>query len=301
MDRSRVCRTVAGLLAAVAVIGAARLAVADEPTRNTRPSADRRTTEFRPQESRVPGVAADHPLLPELSEAREWLAQARRTVHDFQCRVVKRERIDGILQDYYYIDMWVREEARAGDHVTAPLSVFMEFLGPSSAQGRRLLYVEGSNEGKILVRKGGKRFEYVITKVDPDSESTRSESLCPISQSGFIPLFAETVATIERHMAADPFGANTIVERLEGAKVDGRPCHVLRITHPQQQDGLDFYKGTYFVDAELGVPARIEKLDWPTRPGETPPLLAEYNYTKVRLNLGLTDKMFNPKALKARR
>jgi hypothetical protein len=236
-----------------------------------------------------------------LKDARQWLAQARSKVRDFQCRVVKRERIDGILQDYYYIEMWVREEVRTGDRVTAPLAVFMEFLGPSSAQGRRLLYVEGRNEGKILVRKGGKRFEYVVTKADPDGESARSESLRPISESGFVPLLAEIVATIERHMAADPSGENTLVDHPAGAKVDGRPCHVLRITHPQQQDGLDFHKGTYFIDAELGVPARIEKLDWPAAPAETPPLLAEFNYTKVRLNVGLTEAMFDPRMLRARR
>ncbi len=157
------------------------------------------------------------------------------------------------------------------------------------------------NDGKILVRKGGPRFEYVITKVDASSENTRSESLCPIGQSGFVPLLAEVVATLERHLAADPTGTNTTVDRPEGAKVDGRPCRVVRITHPQKQPDLDFHKGIYFIDAELEVPARIEKLDWPTEPDQPAPVIGEYNYTKVKLNLGLPDSTFDPKVLRAKR
>ena len=240
-------------------------------------------------------------MLPALKDAREWLSQARRTVHDFHCRVTKRERIDGILQEYYYIEMWVREEVRIGEQVRSPFSVYMEFLGPKSVYDRRLLYVDGRNEGKIVVRKGGPRFEYVVTEVDPDRESTKSESLCPITQSGFVPLLAEIVATMERHMSADPSGENTLVTHPQGARVDGRPCHVVRITHPEKQDGLDFHAGTYFIDAELGVPARIEKLDWPKKLDAPAGLIAEYNYTKVQINLGLTDSTFDPKRLRAKR
>jgi hypothetical protein len=288
------------LLAVAAIQAAAGGLASENAPRQTAP-VGQKTAEYRPQGAQVPAVAEDHPLLPALKDAREWLDQARRTVRDFRCRVVKRERIDGILQDYYHIDMWVREEVRSGQRVTSPLSVFMEFLGPSQVQGRRLLYVEGRNENKILVRKGGSRFDYIVTKVDADRDSTKNESLCPITQSGFVPLLAEVVATIERHMAADPAAENTMVDRPEGAKVDGRACHVLRITHPQKQPGLDFHIGTYFVDAELGVPARIEKLDWPSKPGATAPVLGEYNYTKVQINLGLPDSTFDQKHLRAKR
>lgn len=240
-------------------------------------------------------------MLPALKVAREWHSRLQLTVRDFYCRVAKRERIDGILQDYSYIDMWVREETRVGERVDSPLSVFMEFLGPSAVAGRRLLFVAGRNEGKILVRKGGTRFEYVITKVDPDRENTKSESLYPITHSGFIELLADLVETLEEHLATDPSGKNTIVERPEGAKVDGRPCHVLRISHPQKQDGLTFHIGTFFIDAELGVPARIEKLDWPSRPNGPSSLIGEYNYTKVQVNLGMTDSMFDPQVLRSKR
>ena len=301
MWSTRVSGRTGVVLTIVAVLQVAGAGASEKTPGNVRSRADRRAADYRPPAARLEAVSPDHPLLPALKEAREWLSQARQKVHDFHCRVTKRERIDGILQEFYYIEMWVREEVRIGEQVRSPFSVYMEFLGPKSVYDRRLLFVDGRNEGKIVVRKGGPRFEYVVTEVDADAESTKSESLCPITQSGFIPLLAEIVATMERHMIADPSGENTIVTHPQGARVDGRPCHVVRIAHPEKQDGLDFHVGTYFIDAELGVPARIEKLDWPKRPDAAAGLIAEYNYTKVQINLGLTDSTFDPKRLRAKR
>ena len=301
MLSTSVSRRAGVALTVVAMLQVAGASGSEKNAGSVRASADRRAAEYRPPAARLEAVSPDHPLLPALKDARQWLSQARQKVRDFHCRVTKRERIDGVLQEFYYIEMWVREEVRVGEQVRSPFSVYMEFLGPKSVYDRRLLFVDGRNEGKIVVRKGGPRFEYVVTEVDADAESTKSESLCPITQSGFIPLLAEIVATMERHMSADPTGENTLVTHPQGARVDGRPCQVVRITHPEKQDGLDFHAATYFIDAELGVPARIEKLDWPKRPDAAPGLIAEYNYTKVQINLGLTDSTFDPKRLRAKR
>jgi hypothetical protein len=298
MANPRACHF-AGLLVAIAACVAIEVSASETAGGETQAAKDRRTTN-RPEVARGLPVPASHLIVPAIAETREWLAQVQRTVRDFQCRVVKRERIHGVLQNYYFIDMWVREEVRTGDQVSSPLAVYLEFLAPSSAAGRRLLFVEGRNEGKILVRKGGPRFSYVITKVDPDSKSTKTETLCPITQSGFAALLTDFIATLERHAAADPAGDNTMVERPQGARLDGRLCQVLRITHPRQQPGLEFHKATIFMDAELGVPVRVEKLDWPPRPGDAPPVIGEYNYTNVKINVGLTDAMFDPRILKAK-
>ena len=295
-------RTLADVLLGVVVVFWGTRATPSEPlSRGGGASGTARTSEFRPQSGDLPVVSAAHPMFPVLQDARKVLAHLRRTVRDFRCRVIKRERIDGILQDYNYIDMWVREESRVDGRIASPLSVYMEFLGPSPVVGRRALFIDGRNEGKILTRKGGKRFEYVITKIDPHGQSARSESLLPITQSGFTPMLAAIIAVLERHAAVDPAGENTEVQRIDGAKLDGRPCYVMRITHPTKQAGLDFHIASIFIDTELRVPVRIEKSDWPTRSDQAPPLIGEYNYTKVKVNLGLTDRMFDPRLLKTKR
>jgi hypothetical protein len=295
-------RTLAHVLLGVVVVLWGAQAFASEPVSpESAPSRSPRTSEFRPRSGDSPVVSAAHPMLPVLQAVEKELTHLRRTVHDFRCRVVKRERVNGILQDYSFIDMWVREETRVNGRIASPLSVYMVFRGPSSVVGRRLLFVEGRNEGKILARKGGQRFEYVVTKIDPHGESAKRESLLPITQSGFAPLLDAIIAVLERHAATDPAGENTEVQRIDGAKVDGRPCYVLRITHPKKQAGLEFHTASIFIDNELRVPVRIEKHDWPTPSDRTAPLISEYNYTKVKLNLGLSDEWFDPTLLTTKR
>ncbi len=248
-----------------------------------------------------PVVVADHPLSAALDDLRKELDFLRREVHDFTCRVVKRERINGLLQEYQYIDMWVREETRDQGVVVSPLAVYMEFRGPSDFAGRRALFVEGQNDGKVLVRKGGDRFAYVVTEISPDGPSARTESLLPITQSGFSPMLAALIEVLEQHAAADPSGQNTKVERIAGAKLNDRACDVIKVTHPQRQDNLSFHAISIFIDTELRVPVRIAKLDWPAEPEEAPPVIAEYNYTKLKINVGLSEEMFDARLLKAKR
>lgn len=245
-----------------------------------------------------PRPQQDHPLTRVLKFAHEERAYLRRTVRDFTCRVVKRERIDGELQDHHYIDLYVREEGHAGGQVTQPLSVLLEFLAPPDVEGRRALYVAGRNDDRLLVRKGGRRFGYVVIDIDPFGASVKRESLVPITEIGFSHLLDRTIRTLEQDVAADPAGDNTIVEHITSATIDGRPCQMLRITHPLRREGLQFLSASMSIDAELHVPVRFDVYDWPAAPGEQPPLMAEFTYTNVTLNANLGDAVFAPAVLR---
>ena len=246
----------------------------------------------------VPRVTARHPLDRVVTFAHEEQAYLRRTVRDFTCRVTKRERIDGELQEHRYIDMRVREPRHAGTRVTQPLSVLLEFLGPSHVEGRRALFVAGQHDNKLLVRKGGRRFGYVVIDVDPFGESVKRESLMPINEIGFSHLLDRTIRTLQQDVVADPTGDNTIVEHITTATINGRPCQMLRITHPQRRDGLQFYSASMSIDSELHVPVRFDVYDWPETPGQEPPLTAEFTYTNVMLNPNLDDATFAPAILR---
>jgi hypothetical protein len=240
----------------------------------------------------------DHPLSRVLKFAHEERAYLQQTVRDFTCRVTKRERIDGELQDHYFIDMRVREQTSTGGQETQPLSVYLEFLGPSHIEGRRALYVAGQNDNKLLVRKGGRRFGYVVMGIDPFGESVKRESLMPINEIGFSHLLDRTIRTLQQDVVADPSGDNTIVEHITTATINGRPCQMLRITHPQRRDGLQFYSASMSIDSELHVPVRFDVYDWPETPGQEPPLTAEFTYTNVTLNPNLDDATFAPAILR---
>jgi hypothetical protein len=270
--------------------------VATTPASST-PASATSAEAFRPAVA-GPRPVADHPLARVLKFAHEERAYLQQTVRDFTCRVTKRERIDGELQDYYYIDMRVREQSHAGAQVTQPLSVYLEFLGPSHIEGRRALFVAGQNDNKLLVRKGGRRFGYVVIDIDPFGESVRRESLMPINEIGFSHLLDRTIRTLQQDVVADPSGDNTIVEHITTARINGRPCQMLRITHPLRRDGLQFFSASMSIDSELHVPVRFDVYDWPETPGQEPPLTAEFTYTNVTLNVNLDDAVFAPAILR---
>lgn len=245
-----------------------------------------------------PRPVADHPLAWVLKFAHEERAYLQQTVRDFTCRVTKRERIDGELQDYHYIDMRVREQVSMGGQMMQPLSVLLRFLGPSEVEGRRALFVAGQNDNKLLVRKGGRRFSYMVIDIDPFGPSVKRESLMPITEIGFSHLLDRTIHTLQQDIAADPSGSNTSVEHITTATINGRPCQMMRITHPLRRDGLQFYSASMSIDSELHVPVRFDVYDWPELLGQPPPLIAEFTYTDVKLNANLDDANFAPAALR---
>ncbi|RXL65447.1 DUF1571 domain-containing protein, partial [Citrobacter sp. AAK_AS5] len=75
--------------------------------------------------------------------------------------LVKRERINGQLLGYEYADIKVRHRQVRSGQTAVPFSVYVKFLAPADLEGREVLYVEGKNNGKLIARRGGKRFSYV--------------------------------------------------------------------------------------------------------------------------------------------
>jgi len=298
MERRWLRAGVAILLTCVGPAWALRSAHAQQAaTAPATPASATPAEAFRPAVA-GPRPAADHPLAWVLKFAHEERAYLQRTVRDFTCRVTKRERIDGELQDYYYIDLRVREQIAVGAQVTQPLSVLLDFLGPSHIEGRRALFVAGQNDGKLLVRKGGRRFGYVVMDIDPFGPSVQRESLMPITEIGFSHLLDRTIRTLQQDVAADPSGEDTIVEHITTATINDRPCQMLRITHPRRRDGLQFFSASVSIDSGLHVPVRFDVYDWPEAPGQQPPLMAEFTYTNVTLNPNLDDAIFTPAILR---
>ena len=287
---------------AALVWGAAPLAAQQVPSPNsTAASGSTFTGVVRSESPELKDVSPAHPLTSVIEYARKEQAYLRQTVRDFKCQLVKRERIEGFLQDYQYIDLAVREEVRDDDRIVSPLSIYMQFLAPARVAGRRVLYIDGRNDGKMLVRNGGKHFDYVVAKIDPFGDSAKDESLVPITQTGFNQILGQMISVLGRHAEADPTGSNTKVERIPKAKLNGRECTVIRITHAKQQPGLEFHIANVFVDRQLHIPARVDYSDWPKRANQPSPLIAEYTYTKLQVNLGLNDRSFDERLLRTNR
>lgn len=287
-----------GLLAvATAIVGLTPCWAMAEDVPQTR--TERRVSTLRPAPAELP-VPEAHPLVAVIDYARREQEYLRQNVRDFTCRLVKRERIRGYLQDMHFVDMEVREGQYQDGRVVQPLSIFLHFLAPREVIDRRVLFVEGQNEGNMLVRNGGRHFEYVVATIDPNGESAREETLVPVTEIGFNRLLAQMIDVLERHRLADPTGQNTRAERIAGAKINDRSCTVIRIQHPRRMDRLEFHMANVFVDDTLHVPVRVDYADWPKTPGAKAPLIAEYTYTDLQLNVNLPDATFSPGRLRSK-
>ncbi len=253
---------------------------------------------FLPGQSASANPAAQHPLTAVISYARKEQKFLGETVRDFRCRLVKRERINGLLQEMHFIDMEVREGVYQDGRIVQPLSIYLHFLAPKNVVDRNVIYVEGRNDGKLLIRNGGKHFEYVVAQIDPNSDAARDETLVPLTDIGFDRLLSRMIEVLERHRQVDPTGSNTKAERIAGAKINNRPCTVIRIAHPQRMAGLEFHIANVFVDDALHAPVRVDYSSWPKISGNPAPLIAEYTYTDLQLNVGLPDETFSPARLR---
>lgn len=209
---------------------------------------------FAPDRNAAATPSAKHPLTAVITYARREQAFLGETVQDFSCRLVKRERINGFLQEMHFIDMEVREGEYQNGRVVQPLSIYLHFLAPKNVVDRNVIYVEGQNDGKMLIRNGGKHFEYVVAQIDPNSDAARDETLVPLTDIGFDRLLNRMIEVLEKHQQVDPTGTNTKAERIAGAKINNRPCTVIRITHPQPMPGLEFHIANVFVDEGLHAP-----------------------------------------------
>lgn len=235
----------------------------------------------------LPTDWTSHPLAPAVKFALERYHYVRDHVKDFTCILVKRERIDGRLRDYEFLQTKVRTRQFTSEGKLLPYSVFIKFLGPAKYRGRLVLYVAGENDNQILVRNGGERFDYVTVRLSPKSEAAKRESRHPITEMGLDNISSRLIEQALVDIRNDPKGENTRVTFLKNSKVNNRICTQIRVVHPQRGTGMTFHQANIFIDDELKVPVRLAAYDWPTLPDGEPILLEEYTYTELKLNVGL--------------
>jgi len=224
----------------------------------------------------------EHPLMPAL----RW-ARARRDrmkdIKDYSCTFVKRERINGVLGDFQYIFCKVRHE---------PLSVYMYFLGPPKMRGQEVIYVAGANNGKLWGHTTGIKSRAIGTvSLNPTGMIAMRGNKYPITEMGFLHMADELIEIGEN----DTKFGECDVQVFRGAKINGRSCICLQVTHPVPRRNFRFHIARIYVDDEMNVPVRYEAYDWPHEPGGKPVLHEEYTYLNVKLNLGLTNLDFDPK------
>ena len=246
--------------------------------------------------ARTPAAAAkkakkQHPLDPALVVAKNCLANIQANVTDYTCTLVKRERINGKLGDYEYMFTKIRNQRVQNGQVLSPLSVYMYFIKPSAVKGREVIFVAGQNNGKMCAHEGGTKGRLIpAVWLAPNGVIAMKGQRYPLSEIGIENLVEKLIERGNR----DRRFAECEVEFRRGAKINGRACTVIQVTHPVRREHFDFHIARIFIDNKLNVPIRSAALDWP-KDGAAPEVVEEYTYLNLKLNVDLPDSDFDPK------
>ncbi|MEM9184959.1 MAG: DUF1571 domain-containing protein [Planctomycetota bacterium] len=231
---------------------------------------------------------APHPLAPVLKMAEEGYDRIGREVKDYTCRIIRRERHDGKLRGYEFLSAKIRHEQK-NEAGTTPFSVYLHFDKPRKVAGREVLFLEGRNAGRLLVRRGGTRLAYVTTFLKPTSELAMQESRYPVTDIGIQRLIGR-LAEVAR---ADMRHGECNVQFFEGAKIGDRECTRILVEHPVRRKHFLYHRAIVFIDKQRQIPLAYASYTWPEQPGGKPVLMEEYIYADVELNVGLTDDDFD--------
>ncbi len=201
-----------------------------------------------------------HPLDPALEKAREGLEVVRTIVDDYSCILVKRERVNGVLNGHEYIYTEVRNERSQNGVVTTPFSVYMRFLKPANVKGREVIFVKGRNSNKLVARDSSKLFKVMPPIwLNPNGPIAMRGQLYPITDVGIENLIEKLLEKGER----DRKRGECEVEFIPDAAINGRKCTILEVKHPIKRPHFDFHVARIFIDDELKLPVRYAAYGWP--------------------------------------
>jgi hypothetical protein len=217
----------------------------------------------------------EHPLTPVLSWAIGALP-AIEGLKDYSATLVKRERVDGKLGGYEYLAIKVRHR---------PFSVYINFLGPATVRGQEVLYVEGQNNDDMRAHTGHSQ---VTVSLHPDSPMAMRNQHYPLTEIGIVNLVRRLVDVGQQ----DVRQGECEVKYFQKTNVNQRVCTMVQVVHPVPRQMFRFHLARIFVDDELRLPIRYESHDWPRQPDGLPPLIEEYTYLDLKVNIGLTDDDF---------
>ena len=203
-------------------------------------------------------------------------------VPDYTSVMFKQERINGLLSDMQTIDLKIRHE---------PFSVYMKWS--TGDKGRQLIYVDGQNEGHMLVQPGGLKGRLTgVMSLDPNGSLAMSESRYPITKAGLLEL-AQTI--LEYQQADIARGTGFTCELRDHQTFDERDCFLYIIEYASPEVNDVYRKSIVYIDKEFSMPVCAKNYTWArdanpeTIDEET--LVEFYAYTDLRMQrqLGAVD------------
>jgi hypothetical protein len=209
-----------------------------------------------------------------VTQAREAYAQVR----DYSCVLVKRERVGAQLPPDNVILMNVR---------TRPFSVYLRWQEPRDVAGQEVCYVAGRNNGQMRVRSAGALGVVGFVSLDPNDPRARKNSRHSITEAGIGNVIERFSAGWEGERRL-----NLTQVRIGEYEYNKRRCTRVETIHPARKEFLHYRSVVYF-DQQNRLPIRVECYDWPRAQGDPGQLIEVFSFVNLRLNVGLSDAVFN--------
>lgn len=235
------------------------------------------------------GTNAENPIEPALAVARDCLKSFRKNVRDYTGVMISQERVRGKLapEEFYQFKM---RNPRKIDGQKHPFSVYLKFLKPRNAAGREVIWVKGWHDGKLIAHEGG-LLNVISVRLPPTHKLAMNGKRYPITRIGIENMLRRIVEVAENELEHGE--AELVVDR--SITLDGHAGTVIKMIHPVRRDHFAYHIAKIFVDDELNMPVGYEGYTWPKSGSDKPILVERYFYSKLQLNVGLTDTDFDPK------
>ena len=198
-----------------------------------------------PVAGEVSGQVGAHPLDPVLELARQALLRMQNEVDDYCGRLIKRERIKGVLGGEVQMEFKIRTRRETNGKMTRPLSAYLKMIEPKSARGREVIWIEGANGNKLIGHEGG-FLNLLRVELEPTGMLAMMDNKYPITEIGLTRLVQKLIEKGERDRLIGPCE----VQIVDDERVGDRPCRLIQVTHPQPDPRYDFHIAQIFIDTE---------------------------------------------------
>ena len=198
------------------------------------------------------------------------MGQAYNGIQDYTALFLKRERINGTLQELETIELRFQE----------PFKLYMAWQEPH--KGRALTYIEGENDNKMLVNPGG-FLQFVHLSLDPNSLLATRNAHHTVRQAGL----RHTINLLMREYQRGMQQGHMQIAFRGYAEVDERPVYHIEFVGPKDKKaGYYAYRGDIWIDQEYFLPTKLHIYDWDNQ------LYEDYEYRQLRLNPDLGPEAF---------
>ncbi|MBI5124805.1 MAG: DUF1571 domain-containing protein [Planctomycetes bacterium] len=219
-----------------------------------------------------------HDLQAHLEEASELLTKAKDSyanLQDYTAEIHKQVHIHGELD----IDECSLIKFQK------PFKVYLKWITGKN-DGKELLYVEGQNDNKVIVRK--KVFGINKTlELAPDGFWIRRASKYPITDAGFAGIISRSYKQFEEARKNNDIMAVSCSTE----EINGRPTHkvAFAVSPHGRHNGYQCRSAEEYFDAEHFMPVKVTFWLWENDEVES------LTFSNVKLNVGLSDKDFDRK------